>query len=974
MSSQNINNYYFNRFKVKINYGNYFDLSLASDERDYNQDVVFSPYLIGEDNGNVLPINIDLNSYSSNQKLNISWDEYFSGNTVVSKNYYNPNNEDLSCFSAETLCDIGLTATDNGLYSEMSGQSLTFTMGLNEFETFNPHYYDRRFKLHQVTSYANSPNIRFSGNPEVVYNVISKTDQNIGYYNELYGGFFQGFYKLHGYDYEVFPERVNLGWSAEFLLKPRQIEEYTLDPNKYYLNDLYPNNAGTFFFFGARSENKYYHYADGQNSGDTGYTRVTSGLTCIETCACANTGVTNSNCLSIYPLSSTTANNNISQCNSYTTDKPNPPVNPELDIYSNGLSIRFSGDPVNPKICVKYIKFTGDCVTTGSCETTGTTYQSGYTINEICSTKSIYDDCNYQPNNITQERWVMVSVVFQRYTELENCDLINYGGLGDIRQQLYPSELNGASYNIIMPPQTHPTSTNKEKLQDLINLNNKWIRERDKRLGDLIIYINGYQFMIIENFEEIIPRELNTQKEKQLGVPFNISWGGGTQGLKESLIFSGCSSPFGPYIQDPELMTENTLSGTSLSGLNTNILMEETFGGTFMGGISQFRMYVKPLSAPEVQHNYMVLKEKFDLFDYWCYSCYAIIPPTLTPSISITPSVTPSVTVTPSNTITPTLTPSISITPSTTPPSTEFSEFTFTSGEISGRTGPSLSQLLSSYDTTTYPWLTDTNQFDMITNGIQLWTVPTTGTYRVTARGAQGAPTEATAGGRGAIMIGEFALTAGEKLQIMVGQTASIGDERLYRSSAGGGGSFVVKYTGLVNDDNDILVIAGGGGGTGSSPIDPECDAQIGTTGGRARSNNFNAGGAGGTNGSGGLLGNASSNGAGGGFLTDGTVSNNASGLSFLNGGLGGGINSTYAPTGGGFGGGGAPNNGDLNRFSGGGGYSGGGASNTLGSSAQSNAGGGGGASYNSGANQSNLGGVSGNYGNGSVTIELLSP
>jgi hypothetical protein len=302
----------------------------------------------------------------------------------------------------------------------------------------------------------------------------------------------------------------------------------------------------------------------------------------------------------------------------------------------------------------------------------------------------------------------------------------------------------------------------------------------------------------------------------------------------------------------------------------------------------------------------------------------------------------------------------------------DFSSFTFTTGGKTGRTGPSLAQLRSSYDTTTYPWLLDDDQFSMITNGIQLWTVPATGTYRIEAKGAQGAPTEATAGGRGAIIIGDFSLTAGEKIQILVGQTASIGNNRLYRSSAGGGGTFVVKYTGVTNVVDDILVIAGGGGGTGSSPIDPQCEAQTGTSGGRARSNNANAGGVGGTDGSGGGIGNASANGAGGGFLTNGTASSSASGLSFLNGGLGGGTNATFAPEGGGFGGGGAPNNGDLNRFSGGGGYSGGGASNTLSNAAQSNAGGGGGGSYNAGTNQSASGGASGNFGAGSVTITLL--
>jgi hypothetical protein len=300
--------------------------------------------------------------------------------------------------------------------------------------------------------------------------------------------------------------------------------------------------------------------------------------------------------------------------------------------------------------------------------------------------------------------------------------------------------------------------------------------------------------------------------------------------------------------------------------------------------------------------------------------------------------------------------------------------FTFTSAGLTGRTGPSLAQLLDSYNTTDNPWLLDDSQFSMITNGYQLWTVPSSGSYRIIAAGAQGAPTEASAGGRGAIMAGTFDLIAGEQIQIVVGQTASVANLRRYRSSAGGGGSFVVRYTGVTNTVNDILVIAGGGGGTGSTTIDPQGDAQIGNAGGRARRNDANAGGTGGVDGSGGNIGNASANGAGGGFLTDGATSSSASGLSFLNGALGGAINSTYAPDGGGFGGGGAPNNGAFSRMSGGGGYSGGGASNTGGDGTfdETNMCGGGGGSINNGADQNNLSGSSGRYGSGYVSIERL--
>ena len=623
MLGQNINNYYFNKLDAKLSDINNNDITLSSDKSGYDSEVVFSTELIGENNGNVLPINIDLNSAKTNQKNTLSWNVYYSANTLVSKNFYNPNNDDLSCFTATTLCDVGLTGTDNGLCDRMTGKTLTFTMGLYDYVNHDPLVYDRRFKMIPVTGYTQSPNHRFSGNTkQTVYNIISKSDSEIGYYNELYGGFYQGFYKLSGYDYEVLPERFNKGWTTEFLLKPRKNNEFNISSDQTYLNDVYPENSGTFFFMGTRAENKYYHPASGSPSTDTGYTRVTSGLTnCVKTCACSDTGVTNSECITVYPQTATTQVHNSGGCGSYTTNEPTELQSPDLDLFSNGLSLRLSGDPENPKVCVKYIKFTGDCVTTGTCENTGLTYSSGYTIVETCSSKGIYDDCNYESCvNGSPEQWVMISASFSRYQTLEDCDLLNIGGLGDVRELLYPSEINGASYNIIMPPQTHEGGT-KEILRNIIKVNQKWFEQYVDRLGELTIYVNGYRFMVIPNFEEIIPHELNTEKEKQIGIPFNISLGGGTQGLRESLVFSGCTGFTGPYIQDPELMPNETFSGTSLSGLTTDIIMEPSFGGTFMGGISQFRMYSEPLLPPQIQHNFRILKDKFGLYDFWCPDC-----------------------------------------------------------------------------------------------------------------------------------------------------------------------------------------------------------------------------------------------------------------------------------------------------------------------------------------------------------------
>jgi hypothetical protein len=54
----------------------------------------------------------------------------------------------------------------------------------------------------------------------------------VGYYQELYGGFYQGFYKLFGYDYEVFPERVNKGWTMEMVIKPRITDDFSISTTR----------------------------------------------------------------------------------------------------------------------------------------------------------------------------------------------------------------------------------------------------------------------------------------------------------------------------------------------------------------------------------------------------------------------------------------------------------------------------------------------------------------------------------------------------------------------------------------------------------------------------------------------------------------------------------------------------------------------------------------------------------------------
>lgn len=589
MSYQNINQYNFNKIGFRpVN--EIIDITLASDELNYDTETVFSTKLIAEDDGNRMPFNFDFN-YSGNSI------GYSSTDVIVSKNYYNPNNENLlTNQKIYSLCDVGLTGIDNGLTQSITGETLEFNTGLytQSADTYNNLKFDRRLKLHPITGFTTNENRLYNDN-SYFYNLTSGTTESSGKYSSLNGSFYQGFYRLFGYDYEIFPERVDLGWTAEFLIKYR----WTGDTNG--LNIRYPENKGTFFYMGTRAENKFYHFADGHPISYSAYTRPTSGLTCWDTCNCdinySASTYSASTCNKVYPITGIT-----------NPDKDvifNEP-NPLYDSVSNALSIQLSGDSGNPIVCVKTYTLTGTCET------------SGATVNKWCSTKGIFDQFK-NTDFIQKENWVQIDAVFVRDRLIENCDLKEFGGLGLLIDKQFTASTANRSVELILPKTSGYTNASIE----VVNFKPSWINTKEYRTGNLRIYINGKIFFIVDDFEEIIPRPLNTLKERQIGVPFNISIGGGTQGLKDSLTLSSCTdneeiqilTNNNNLIQDPELVPTDILNNTSYSGLTTNIILEKEFGGSLVGDLSAFRMYVEPLNAGQIRHNFKILKPRYSLVD-----------------------------------------------------------------------------------------------------------------------------------------------------------------------------------------------------------------------------------------------------------------------------------------------------------------------------------------------------------------------
>ena len=280
--------------------------------------------------------------------------------------------------------------------------------------------------------------------------------------------------------------------------------------------------------------------------------------------------------------------------------------------------------------------------------------------------------------------------------------------------------------------------------------------------------------------------------------------------------------------------------------------------------------------------------------------------------------------------------------------------YNFTNCGVTGRTGPIQSEVNTAYSGTSLD-----GNVTITTQGIQEWIVPYTTTYFIEIAGAQGGGGN---GGLGANMQGDFFLTAGDTLKILVGQEGTSLTSGRYDYS-GGGGCFVTDYS------NSPLIISGGGGGAEASGVGSS--GQTTTTGSNGTGGNSN--GAGGTAGSGGTYGSQTTDGGAGLLGNGGSGNPNPAPQAFINGGEGG--SNSWSSGGpsvdGGFGGGGAANRNHVTYHGAGagGGYSGGGAAYANDGS-QPIAGGGG--SYNIGTNQSNTAGI--NTGHGYVTINTTIP
>jgi len=149
----------------------------------------------------------------------------------------------------------------------------------------------------------------------------------------------------------------------------------------------------------------------------------------------------------------------------------------------------------------------------------GVIYTTGFTVYDVRTNQSVID--------INEDKFVHIAVTFSREIPYDGCDLVVYD-------------------------------------------------ENTSKIGTFKIFVNGFKVFEDNHANEVIPHALDVHEKLQQGVPFNISVGGGTNGLLDSIEYG-----------DIEIKYRS--------------LLDRFFAGTFTGGLVKFNFYMTPLFFTEIR-------------------------------------------------------------------------------------------------------------------------------------------------------------------------------------------------------------------------------------------------------------------------------------------------------------------------------------------------------------------------------------
>lgn len=473
-----------------------------------------------------------------------------------------------------------------------------------------------KFKVYPVTGYTKSTK----------YDIIGGTN-----YNQLNGGFYQGVFDYYNYPVQYMEGRMNKGWTVNMLLH-YPISGYT---SGLTLNSIYSGNTGFIYYMGTRSESKYSELTpyevkllnntfnfDFENyptyfrniTGTT--TGVTNGLTynslgesnldlAFEDLVFGDffDGVVNYGAYYLYYegnpyfnayydfidggmdeygyITGMTNNAVITNGAMLYTDK----YYDQQFLFTSGVTFAGRSLALNGQPYTGYFNVASGMTYAGRSYNTsasGLTYYETYKdiINNsfgvritpdgrigyrtIYATDPCYTGVTQDVSGITNNSFVDYSEDCQNYTIGKI--ITKYFTIEEsYTKQNILSQYGDSKYVYVTVVFNRDFSYDTECQLEYLTYNN----------GTLSICINGFKVYENNHVVEPIPHKLDTDYRLQEAVPYNLSFGGGTQGLYDSIFVD---------------------TGTTKDGI-----IQKFFSGTFEGGVTSFEMYSVPLYITETR-------------------------------------------------------------------------------------------------------------------------------------------------------------------------------------------------------------------------------------------------------------------------------------------------------------------------------------------------------------------------------------
>lgn len=500
-----------------------------------------------------------------------------------------------------TLQNIGFTGVDNGL--------IKYRKDRISNEDFLKIYVDsvyeipaERKALFLTPVYSNTLAYQL---PEPEWN---KEDG----YSSFKGGFYQGFFKLHNHEYQTLPHYLGNEWNIFFKLRPKDYP--VIDKS---LNDLHPDNKGMFFYIGTRAENKFWrfynkdkdkfdfsrrnHYNADDSIADLGdETGVIDEYYMVE-------DFTTYDCV---------PDDGYFDEAYYVDTLPNDTFkNYFIDDYLN-YDIRdfpFSEDYVQEEISLHDL----DLETLSGYEFEKKGYfeietnnkfllfnhtDTGYTVSNWDDTfrytftgRTDYVTENYfllfnntatgYTVNTIQKYLEEHATEYDVHRDIRNNALgFKINDNGSISYRYFITDCDAENFMSVIEETSNPNILTKDKWHTvnikirLLNYDNsECYVSNGKGIMKIYIYVDGFLKFISKELPEIVLKPLDDVDEKQEGVPYNISIGGGSQGLMDMIDIN--------YYKIYEYI----------------LPIEKYFAGTFLGDIEIFKFYDYPLSFYNIQ-------------------------------------------------------------------------------------------------------------------------------------------------------------------------------------------------------------------------------------------------------------------------------------------------------------------------------------------------------------------------------------